>query len=330
MKTLDQWLEDSDEEEEEEDDNDNEKDVRQESGVTDARNGSEDCGSSSSRVVSATRTSGAPSLAGSHVSAHTPNTLRPTEHPPGGLYAQQEETREKMRRLLGADAVVKAVTPPASSTAASVIGSPTWPISAPPSRTNFPFGAAPTTTQPATQGIWAPPTLGRATDGAGAAGGGVGTPFGPNRTDTATDSSQLPEVEQTMTGFNYGAGGGAAGPAYAAVSVLVVDRGTQTVTSEGTQTEPMPITLGPYYTGPMMPTPMSCGAGGGGRWSAPSYGVCPPSLGLGVDGRPYRQYLYDYEKKEAEEASRLREELGMIQNSIDMLIARYNLPPPPM
>lgn len=329
MKTLDQWLEDSDEEETGEEEADDDDDGRQESGAMEVRNGSEDRGSSSSRVVSASRTSGAPSLTGSYVSAHTPNTVRPTEHPAGGLYAaRQEETREKMRRLLGADVVVKATTPTSSS--AGGAGSPTWPISAPPDRTHFPFGATPTATQPVTQGLWAPPALGKAAAADARAGGG--TPFGPNRTDTATDSSQLPEVEQTMTGFSDGLGGGgggggaALGPAYAAVEVMVVDRGTQTVTSEGTQTDPLPITLGPYYTGPMMPVPY----GGFHGVPAPSYGVPPPSLGLGVDGRPYRQYLYDYEKKEAEEAGRLREELGMIQNSIDMLIARYNLPPPPM
>jgi hypothetical protein len=324
MKTLDQWLEDSDEE-------DDEEDVLRNSSESEAHNRSEDRRSSTSRVAGGPRTSGAPSATDSQVSAHTPTTLRPAEHPPGGLYARHEETREKMRRLLGADVVVKATTPTSSSTGGGN-SSPTWPISAPPDRTHFPFGATPNATQSTAQGMWAPPTL-------GSTAGNLG--LSPNaspvlaRADTATDSSQLPEVEQTMKGFSNGNGGdgGGAGALYEAVEVMVVDRGTQTVTSEGTQTEPAPISVGPFYTGPYMPVAFNGYGGMGGAYGsnmAASSLFPPPSFGFGVDGRPYRQHLYDYEKKEAEEAAKLREELGMIQNSIDMLIARYNLPPPPM
>lgn len=305
MKTLDQWLKDSDEE-------DSEEDVQRNSSQSDARNPSEDPHSSGSRVASVPRTSGTPSLTGSQMSAHTPTTLRPAEHPDGGLYARQEETREKMRRLLGASAVVKATTPTSSSAGHD---SPTWPISAPPDRAHFPFGATSNTTQPMAQSLWTPPTLGSA---------GAPAAVAAN-TQPSPNSSQLPEVEQTMEGINEISGGG--DPAYKAVEVMVVDRGTQTVTSEGTQTEPLPISVGPFYTGPYMP------AAYGGFGAIAAYGnyvMPPPSFGLGIDGRPYRQHLYDYEKKEAEEASKLREELGMIQNSIDMLIARYNLPPPPL
>lgn len=341
MKTLDQWLEDSDEE-------DAEEDVQRDSSVSDGtgQNAASDAGrSSASRVASGPRTSGAPSLTGSHVSVHTPTTLRPADHPAGGAYARQEETREKMRRLLGAEAVVKATTPTSSTSAGGAgsggggSGSPTWPISAPPDRTHFPFGATPTTTQHTAQGLWTPPTLG--------GGGATVTPTDPTapnalrpsssssqalaRVDTATDSSQLPEVEQTMKGFNLGGSAGAvpSAPVYAAVEVMVVDRGTQTVTSQGTQTEPVPISVGPFYTGPYVSAMPMAPPSGYGAFSSPM-APAAPAYGFGVDGRPYRQYLYDYEKREAEEASKLREELGMIQNSIDMLIARYNLPPPPM
>ncbi|KPA83202.1 hypothetical protein ABB37_02886 [Leptomonas pyrrhocoris] len=321
MKTLDQWLEDSDEE-------DDEEDVKHDSSQSDAHNGSEDRRSSTSRPVSGPRTSGAPSLAGSQVSAHTPTTIRPAELSAGGPYARQEQTREKMRRLLGADAVVKATTPTSSNANDS---SHAWPISVLPDRTHFPFGATPTSTQPAEQGMWTPPTLGSTSAFTTPA---TGRPS-PNsflalaRADTATDSSQLPEVERTMKGFDGGGGSAGTGPAYEAVAVMVVDRGTQTVTSEGTQTEPVPISVGPFYTGPCLPP-----AYGGQGWMGNPYRNYimspPPPFGRGVDSRPYHQQLDDYEKKETEEASRLREELGMIQNSIDMLIARYNLPPPPL
>ncbi|KPI83557.1 hypothetical protein ABL78_7414 [Leptomonas seymouri] len=323
MKTLDQWLEDTDEE-------DDEGDVQRDSSENGARVSSDGYRSSTSRMANGFRISGATSFTDSHVSAHTPTTVRPAEHPAGGLYARQEETREKMRRLLGADVVVKATTPTVSSVGS---GSPVWPISAPPDRTHFPFGAPPNSGQLATQELWIPPALGNAGSSpvqANATSGAGNARTSPNcgqahaRADTATDSSHLPEVEQTMKGLSSGGG-----PAYEAVEVMVVDRGTQTVTSEGTQTEPGPISVGPFYTGPCVP-PVYSGYGGMGD-AYGNYLMPPhPSFGFGVDSRSYRQHLYDYEKKEAEEASKLREELATIQSSIDMLIARYNLPPPPL
>lgn len=50
---------------------------------------------------------------------------------------------------------------------------------------------------------------------------------------------------------------------------------------------------------------------------------------IGIDGRPYRQLMNDVEMQYSEGAKYLRSQLTMLQNNIDMLISRYNLPPPP-
>ncbi|KAG5472390.1 hypothetical protein LSCM1_03789 [Leishmania martiniquensis] len=300
MKTLDQWLEDSS----------SEDDVDQlqqlvVSGGGDPPSTSDGSCSTASRVISASRNSGGTaSVAGSPVSAHTPTALRPVSHPPGSLYRRQEETRDKMMRLLGGDAVAKA-TSSASSIASPQ--SPAWPIAAAPDRSHFPFGGTPASAHPVSQSASMPTALARPLSAAA-------------QMDTAINSGQLTETEKTTQGLNNDA-------AYEAVEVMVVDRGTQTVSTVGTQTDPLPMPFGAYYPGPFAPSPCT-GAGLCRRWMTPSLPL--PSYGVGVDNQSLRPHYHDYEQQEAAEAAKLRGELEMIQNTIDMLIARYNLPPPPM
>ncbi|KAG5497934.1 hypothetical protein GH5_02728 [Leishmania sp. Ghana 2012 LV757] len=299
MKTLDQWLEDSS----------SEDDVDQVqlavSGDGDPASTSGGGRSTASRVISASRSSGGvASVAGSPVSAHTPTALRPANHTPGSLYRRQEETRDKMMRLLGGDAVAKALSP---TTSIASSRSPAWPVAAAPDRSHFPFGGTPASAHPTPQASLMSAAL---------------TPSlkAVAQTDTATESSQPPEIEKTLQGFN-------GDSAYEAVEVMVVDRGTQTVSTVGTQTDPLTMPYVAYYPGPFAPSPCT-GAGLYRRWMPPSLPL--PSYGVGVDNQPLRQCYDDYEQREAAEAAKLRGELEMIQNSIDMLIARYNLPPPPM
>ncbi|CAJ1031848.1 hypothetical protein Q4I32_005962 [Leishmania shawi] len=114
--------------------------------------------------------------------------------------------------------------------------------------------------------------------------------------------------------------------AYEAVEVMVVDRGTQTVSTVGTQTDPLSMPYGAYYPGPFAPSPYT-GIGPYIRWMPPSLPL--PRYSIGVDDQPFRHHHHDYEQREAAEAAKLRGELEMVQNTIDMLITRYNLPPPP-
>ncbi|KAK7201051.1 hypothetical protein NESM_000165100 [Novymonas esmeraldas] len=320
MKTLDQWLEDSSSASSSDG---ADREPLAVGGDGEPASTSDGGRSTASRAVSGSRHSGGgTSVSGSLVSAHTPVTLRPDGHPPGGLYGRQGETREKMMRLLGPDAVAKS-TPSTSSVASP--GSPAWPIAAAPDRSHFSF-AAPVSAQPATRSSHVPAVQ---EDGGPAGGTPVSSTGAPirrhtaaARTDTATESSQLPEIEKTMQGLN-------GDVSYEAVEVMVVDRGTQTVSTVGTQTDPLPMPYGAYYySGPYAPSPYS-GAGAYGGWMPPR----PPPFGCGIDrasGPPSRQRGDDaLEQGEAREAAKLRAELELIQNSIDMLIARYNLPPPP-
>lgn len=142
---------------------------------------------------------------------------------------------------------------------------------------------------------------------------------------TRPSTGPPPEVEATMRGFDDG-------PALRPVEAMVVDRGTQTLSTASTQTDPQldmfpgAMSGGMLYRPPIFGAPPPGGYGGG----QPTYQTAAPYFTpVGVDGRPYRQYLHEYEKTEEEEAGKLRAELDSIQNSIDMLIARYRLPPPP-
>lgn len=315
MKTLDQWLEDSS----------SSDDVEQ---VQRAARSDGDPPSISGgdhpnelRAVSASHNSGGgASVSGSPVSAHTPTTMRPVNHPHGGLYGRQEETRDKMMRLLGADAVVKATSSTSSSASPN---SPAWPVAAVPDRSRFLFGVTPPSSQPVPQSSGIPSVLSGGSFTGTNASSPIGTLARPlkavTQTNTAVGSSQLPEVEKTMQGFN-------GDSAYEAVEVMVVDRGTQTVSTVGTQTDPLPMPYAAYYPGLFAPSPYTR-TGSYTRWMPPSLPL--PSYGVGVDEQPFRHHYHDYEQREAAEAAKLCGELEMIQNSIDMLIARYNLPPPP-
>ncbi|AAZ11868.1 hypothetical protein, conserved [Trypanosoma brucei brucei TREU927] len=97
---------------------------------------------------------------------------------------------------------------------------------------------------------------------------------------------------------------------YRAVEVMVVDRGTQTTTTVGCQTDPEPSQS---PVGGAMPF---------------HRGFCPRCTCCcrGV----VRDYPWRNAREEEDRSSRFQEELETIQKSIDMMIARYNLPPPPM
>lgn len=110
---------------------------------------------------------------------------------------------------------------------------------------------------------------------------------------------------------------------YEAVEVMVVDRGTQTVSTVGVQTDPLPSDQN-WGNPVFLP----------GRVGSPMYHNSIDYLSnaggpYGIDGRPYRQVFSDLEQHQSCSAKQLREQLSGIQNTIDMLIARYNLPPPP-
>ncbi|GET90774.1 hypothetical protein, conserved [Leishmania tarentolae] len=309
MKTLDQWLEDSSSED------DDEQAQRAASIDGDPHSTSGSSFPNELRAISASHNSGGgASVSGSPVSAHTPTSMRPANHPHGGLYGRHEETREKMMRLLGADAVAKVISS-TSSTASP--NSPAWPVAAVPDRSRFLFGAAPASAPPVPQSSEIPPAM----SGGNSTGTNPSSPIDAlpqplktvTQTSTVTGSSQLPQVEKTTQGMN-------GNSAYEAVEVMVVDRGTQTVLTVGTQTDPLPMPYGAYYPGPFAPSPYT-------GWMPSRLPLS--SYGVDVDGQPFRHSYHDYEQREAAEAAKLRGELEMIQNSIDMLIARYNLPPPP-
>nr|CCC91016.1 conserved hypothetical protein [Trypanosoma congolense IL3000] len=97
---------------------------------------------------------------------------------------------------------------------------------------------------------------------------------------------------------------------YRSVEVMVVDRGTQTTTTVGCQTETdipsMFMESGSPFRGACCHCCSCCHTGG-------LRGLLP------------RRPQYDENLP-----SRFNQELETIQKSIDMLIARYNLPPPPL
>lgn len=157
----------------------------------------------------------------------------------------------------------------------------------------------------------------------------------------------------------------AVGVGFRAVEIMVTDRGTQTVSTVGVQTDPLPPPpFSTWYAGyaaprmnsssvPLGPCSLSENArlyrearGGDereelrrdGTGSSFLYGnlpgldytsTSPANPLIGIDGRPYRQLMNDVEVQYSEGAKRLRSQLSMLQNNIDMLISRYNLPPPP-
>ncbi|EPY19148.1 hypothetical protein AGDE_15395 [Angomonas deanei] len=114
----------------------------------------------------------------------------------------------------------------------------------------------------------------------------------------------------------------AEGP-YEAIEVMVVDRGTQTTTTTETQTDPVWMD-DPRLAGPvLLPGRMSDAR----YYSTSNFGL------VGGQGMPRydskRMTIEALSHKQAQEATLLQEQLDLIQHSIDMLISRYNLPPPP-
>lgn len=171
-------------------------------------------------------------------------------------------------------------------------------------------------------------------------------------------SSPVPPLHLSPTQLPDAVGGG-----IRAVEIMVLDRGTQTVSTVGVQTDPLPpppfstwpaaypasrmdhscVPLGPrrfHENASLYRETVGDGDGCKGTDNGSSffYGNLPgldytsTSSGnplLGIDGRPYRQLMNDVEVQYSEGAKRLRSQLSMLQNNIDMLISRYNLPPPP-
>ncbi|KAH9579806.1 hypothetical protein LSM04_002041 [Trypanosoma melophagium] len=104
---------------------------------------------------------------------------------------------------------------------------------------------------------------------------------------------------------------------YRCVEVMVVDRGTQTTTTVGCQTDPvLPYQTFPGSTLPIQSTCCRC-----------CCCSCNSGIGIGSNAGIRRPYAKTLEAKEV--PTRFKEQIEMIQNSIDIMIARYNLPPPP-
>ncbi|KAG8346108.1 hypothetical protein ERJ75_000723000 [Trypanosoma vivax] len=103
---------------------------------------------------------------------------------------------------------------------------------------------------------------------------------------------------------------------YRRVEVMVVDRGTQTTTTVGCQTDPIP-----EFTNAQMPYSFGFQqVAGPFRCCCCCHGKC------GIQRRPSSKLLTEDENISA----RFKSELETIQTSIDLMIARYNLPPPPL
>ncbi|ORC90905.1 uncharacterized protein TM35_000073290 [Trypanosoma theileri] len=113
---------------------------------------------------------------------------------------------------------------------------------------------------------------------------------------------------------------------YRCVEVMVVDRGTQTTTTVGCQTDP----ILPYQPlpGATLPIPTIYSSSSSNPPCCCCRCCCCSCGGMGNKNagvrRPYAKAL---EAKEL--PTRFKEQIEMIQNSIDIMIARYNLPPPP-
>lgn len=110
-------------------------------------------------------------------------------------------------------------------------------------------------------------------------------------------------------------------PGFQAVEIMVVDRGTQTVSTVGVQTDPLPPP--PPGSGFNYQQNVYFGNAAGTDYFSQRQG------GYGLDGRPYRQLMADAEESYGAGAKQLKIQLAALQNNIDMLISRYNLPPPP-
>ncbi|ESL08066.1 hypothetical protein TRSC58_04239 [Trypanosoma rangeli SC58] len=125
-----------------------------------------------------------------------------------------------------------------------------------------------------------------------------------------TGSGLSAERHQTSNGKNSGDGTNSYTPPlpseYRRVEVMVVDRGTQTTSTAACQTDPV------EDYAPRIGYPLTA--------------CCTCSCGRRFPGG---RMLREENLGEATPI-RFREQLDMIKNSIDMLIARYNLPPPPL
>lgn len=207
----------------------------------------------------------------------------------------QEELREKMKKYLGEDAVAKSV-----EVAAASVTSPTSYLS-PNAATNTARSTASGSNYEFQQANGGPPQ--------------------PSPPTTATSSPP---------------GGAHPNMGYEPVEVMLVDRGTQTVCSVEVQTDPLPPppVVG---AGGLMEGAYRLGGPGGsssGVWygNAPGVDYLSPKsrpVQYGMDGRPYRHMVDDLEVNFSAGANYLRSQLSVLQSNIDMLIARYNLPPPP-
>lgn len=210
----------------------------------------------------------------------------------------QEELREKMKKVLGEAAVAKSVEVAAASVASPVTG------------VGASFVATNTAVSTSNNSVH-----GSSSERAAMAGRGS--------QQTHVTSSSVPQSTLPPAGFE-------------AVEVMLVDRGTQTVSTVAVQTDPLPApdpSILRYHV-----------AAAGGTFplketSLPVFGNTPgvdylshsamARANIGIDGRPYRYLMDDLEAQYSAGANHLRAQLNLLQNNIDMLISRYNLPPPP-
>lgn len=114
---------------------------------------------------------------------------------------------------------------------------------------------------------------------------------------------------------------------FEAVEIMVVDRGTQTVSSVSVQTDPLPPPIPFLGMGATLSEDGMMRLG-----NAPGLDYLSHKMrraDTGIDGRPYRFLMDEMEVQDAEGTRCLREQLNLLQNNIEMLISRYNLPPVP-
>eukprot|EP00796_Vickermania_ingenoplastis_P005910 gene5910-4225_t len=201
----------------------------------------------------------------------------------------QEEMRDKMKKFLGEAAVAQS-----QEIAAAAVASPTSAIP-----TSNVTNTAVSSNSNSRHGFSSERVAGTAQQG--------------SQPTTAASTSPQP----TMS------------PAYEPIEVTLMDRGTQTVSTVSVQTEPLPPPAELLASGPR---DACVGHGAGAVYgNAPGLdyvrGVGRPTYG--IDGRPYRHLMDDLDASYSEGARRLRSQLSVLQSNIDMLISRYNLPPPP-
>lgn len=220
----------------------------------------------------------------------------------------QEELREKMKKVLGEAMVAKSV-----EVAAASVASP-----------NTGVGASFIATNTAVS------TSNNSVHGSSSERAAM---MGRGSQQTHMTSSSVPQSTLPPAGFE-------------TVEVMLVDRGTQTVSTVEVQTDPLPFQPDPMMWRHHHPF----GAPGGLPGTAAATGVFPvkdtslygnaPGVdylshnamaraNIGIDGRPYRYLMDDLEAQYSAGANHLRAQLSVLQNNIDMLISRYNLPPPP-